>query len=88
MSWMLIAIAIVLIGMGAEALVLSRSQVHRPRQETDKMLFGDPPPTLTDAARADIERRVVVRNGASTRVLGVMFVVLGLVLGAVGVGWL
>jgi hypothetical protein len=33
-----------------------------------------------------MERKVVVRNGGSTRAIGVLFIVLGLVLGAAGAG--
>ena len=86
MSWSLLIIAAVLIGIGVEALLLSRHRTNLPQREVEKLVFGDPPPPLSNAARAYMERKVVVRNGGSTRAIGVLFIVLGLVLGAAGAG--
>ncbi len=86
MSWLLLIIAAILIGIGVEALLLSQHRTTLPQREVEKLVFGDPPPPLSNEARAYMERKVVVRNGGSTRAIGVLFIVLGLVLGAAGAG--
>ena len=60
-------------------LCLSKRYAQLPRPETDKFLFGHPPPDLSDDARSYAESRFLVRSGKSTRTLGFLFLVLGLV---------
>lgn len=87
MSWLLLAVAALLPWIGVDLLALSRNSAAPPRAETDKTIFGSPPPQLSDAARRYAEQRFLVRGGASTRVLGTLFVLLGIVCLVVGIGW-
>jgi hypothetical protein len=87
-SLTLIIIAVVVIAIGAEALMLSRHRTRLPQSEIDKMIYGESPPPLSQASRNILERKVVVRTGASTQAVGILFIVVGLVIGAAGVGWI
>jgi hypothetical protein len=87
-SWPALFTALILVGIGAEALWLSRARSSLPQTEIDKLVFGNTPPQLSEQTRSLLEREVVVRSGRSTRVVGIALVVLGLTVGAFGAGLL
>lgn len=68
-------------------LILSMGSAPLPQVEADKLIRGDPPPKLTDVARFRIESRVLVKSGVSTRLVGALFVTLGMLCLALGFGW-
>jgi hypothetical protein len=86
MSWLLVLAGGGLIAAGVDAGALSRRSGQLPAREIDKMVYGDPPPPLTAESRAAVERRFVVKTGASTRWLAALMVASGAVLVAVGLG--
>ena len=86
MSWLQLFFDVALIGIGLDALLLSKARIDLPDREIDKQIWGDPPPKLSYSARQYFYRRYVVRNGSSTQLLGALFVLLGVVLGASGLG--
>jgi hypothetical protein len=88
MSWLLIALAALLLWLGDDLLRLTKNFAALPRIETDKLMFGDPPPQLSEAARTYAESRFLVRSGASTWLLGYVFILAGAVCFVVGIGWL
>jgi hypothetical protein len=68
-------------------LALSRSSAPLPQRETDEMILGKGHRPLSQAARQYLESRFLVRSGASTRVLGGLLVLVGIVLGAAAMSW-
>jgi hypothetical protein len=86
MNWPLLILSAVLIALGAEALWLFREKAQSPRTGEDKALWGETPPEVSDALRASVANRVVVRLGWSTRVVAVGLISLGLAVGTVGAG--
>jgi hypothetical protein len=87
MTLLLLALAALLLWLGVDILRLSSQSAPLPRVETDKMMFGDPPPELSDAARHYAQSHILVRGGASTRVLGYVFLLGAAFSFALAVGW-
>jgi hypothetical protein len=80
---------VILVGVGIDALILSRVRARLPWWEIDKLFYGDQPgPPFPDESRRYMERNIVVSGGTSTQILGIAFIVLGLVVGAAGLGLL
>lgn len=87
MSWPLLLIAVVLVSLGLDGLRLSRgARLPSDRLEGDKQLFGAAP-SLPESAREWLRDRYAVRTAAMP-LISWLLVLLGLVVGAVGAGWL
>jgi hypothetical protein len=89
-SWPLLLLAALLTWVGIDMLRLSSAASHTlPRSETDRMIFGNSPPPLSDAARRYVESRVLVQPGAArTRLVGVLVLLAGGLTGLIGLGFL
>lgn len=88
MTLLLLALAALFLWLGIDILRFSSREVPLPRVETDKMMFGDPPPELSESMRSYAESRMLDRSGTSTRVLGYVFWLGAAFSFAVAVGWM
>ena len=87
MSWLLLALAGLLLWLGIDMLAMSRKSAPLPQMETDKQVFGEPPVHVSEASRLYAEQNFLVKSGASTQILGALLVLFGLVCLAFSLGW-
>lgn len=87
MATFLFLIAAALLWLGVDALLLSRHSSPPTQIEKDEMMFGKAHRRpIPDDVRSFAERRYSFVTGASMHFYGWLFVLLGLGVGAVGLG--
>lgn len=87
MAVFLLLVSAALLWLGVDALLLSRHSSPPSQIEKDEMIFGKAHRRpIPDYLRSFAERRYPIATGASMQFYGWLFVVLGLGVGAIGLG--